>query len=181
MPDTANPRYTGLRIASGVGFSLAHPIEWVTAQSASDGPGIVLAMDPEDPHTLFAVEVIDLAEPITADDADVLHQELTAAVDLLPGATRLRSETLVAGLLRGADIRYDFNDPSDPRPLGEDTSTRRRRWVRILVERTRQLTVTAQGSTPERFDYWESQFFTTMASVRIHQGGTPPSSEELRS
>jgi hypothetical protein len=158
-------------MAAGVGFSLAHPIDWQVTEQRSQHPGIVLTMEPDDRYTLFAVEAVDVDEPLEPDDADVLHQEVLDAIDGLPGAELIESKPLNAGLLRGADVRYDV----------DVDGLRLRRWVRILAERNRQLTVTAQGSSPDRFDHWEPQFFTTMASVRIHQGAERPTNEQLQS
>jgi hypothetical protein len=170
MTNTSPPRYTGLKMSAGVGYSLAHPVEWVAADRPTDTSGVVLAPDPADQHTLFAIDVIDIPEPLDPADAETLLDELIAAIEALPSGEVLRREPLSAGLLRGADVRFDF----------DDAGHRRRRWVRILTERTRQLTVTAQGSSPERFDYWEPQLFTTMASVRVHHGDEQPNHDELR-
>jgi hypothetical protein len=164
-----SPTYRGLRICAGVGYSFAHPIDWTSSDAIAGGPEVVLAPDPADPSTLFALEVSELIDELRTEDLELLADELRNLIGDLPGSVLDELETFTAGSLNGVSTRFRFS---------EDGSVRQR-WVRILIQGTRQLTVTAQGSTVARFEHWEPQLFTTMMSVRLHRGAEAPSANQL--
>ena len=168
MPDQ-RAAITGLRLRTGVGYSFHHPRDWHAAGWQDGRAGELLLPDAGDPATLFAVETIRLPEALTVDDLPVAAEELSAAIAELEEPHLEALETKSAGSLLAISATFTF----------AEHGTTRRRWVRILVHGTRQLTVTAQGSSPERYAHWAGPLYTTMMSVRVHSGDIPPDPRTL--
>jgi hypothetical protein len=160
---------TGLRLRTGVGYSFHHPRDWHAAGWHDGREGELLLPEAGDPATLFAVETIALEQPWRRDDVPVAAEELRAVVDELEGSQLDELDTKSTGTLHAISAKFAFAD---------ERSTRRR-WVRILVQGTRQLNVMAQGSSAERYAHWAGPLYTTMMSVRVHPGDSPPDPRTL--
>ena len=152
------PVFKGLRWYREQYFSVFVPIDWRRFSWQDDRQGVLFGPSAEDAHTVFAVDVTDLGFSVTADDLDDLFDGFMTGIRQLPGVEIELSEKQVVGTLVALAAKYTFT---------EDEMTRKR-WVRVLYHDTRQIALTAQGATPDAYDYWLPMFFETMMTARVH-------------
>lgn len=153
-----NPSFKGLNWYREQFFSLFIPIDWHKINWHDERQGIIFTPSKEDSHTLYAVEVKDLGTPLTADDLPYLSKGFLDGIKNLPERKIESKAEKVTGKLLQLEAKYTFL---------EDGQTRKR-WVRVLYQDTRQITITAQGSTVESFDYWMPMFYQSMMTINVH-------------
>ncbi len=139
-------------------YSFYTPIDWHRFSWLDDRQGEIYGPDPNDPLTVFAVDIKDLGTEITANDLDVLAEGFFKTIEQLPEADIESRNQKVTGKLLELEAQYTFREQGETR----------KRWVRVFYHETRQIAMTAQGATPEKYDYWLPWFFEAMATVRIH-------------
>jgi hypothetical protein len=152
------PAFTGLVVHRDpvAGFSLLLPDGWQRTD-LPDGGGTLYAPDPNDPTTGLEVSGHDLGTEVHARDLPALRRGFLAGLRQLPDAHIEQQEGVTIGALLSLEARVTYRD-------GEAT---RRRWVRLLYQGSIQVLLLAEGSTPERFAYWESMFVTAFRTVRF--------------
>ena len=152
------PTFKGLIWYREQYFSFFVPTDWRRFNWQDDRQGVLFGPSPEDTHTVFAVDLIDLGFSVSADDLVDLFDGFLAGIQQLPGVEIELSAKEVVGALISLEAKYTFV---------EDEMTRKR-WVRVLYHDTRQIAFTAQGATPDDYDYWLPMFFEAMMTARIH-------------
>jgi hypothetical protein len=152
------PVFKGLRWYREQYFSFFIPIDWPRFSWQDGRQGVLFGPSAEDAHTIFAVDLTDLGFSVSADDLDDLFDGFLTGIQQLPGVEIELSEKRVVGALISLEAKYTFM---------EDEMTRKR-WVRVLYHDTRQIAFTAQGATPEAYDYWLPMFFEAMMTARVH-------------
>lgn len=141
-----------------LGFSFFRPIDWQRFDWLDDREGVLFGPSPDDDATLFAVAVRDLGLAIGEEDIPDLKEGFLAGIERLPDVEIESEETWQVGPLIGLEARYAFREDD----------TRRKRWVRVLYQDTRQITLTAQGATVQDFNYWLPMFFESMMTFQVH-------------
>jgi hypothetical protein len=156
---TQLPSFTGLRVHREPEHrcSFLYPEGWQTRELQSALGGTVLLPDPDDPHTSFSFEGRDLGTDVRPGDLSALRSGFVAGLRQLPGCRIERREAEALGGLITMEARLTFRD-------GDQT---RKRWVRLAYQGRTQARLVAQGSSPERFDYWEPMFFQAMRTFRF--------------
>jgi hypothetical protein len=119
---------------------------------------VIYGPDPNDPLTIFAVEHQDLGTAITADDLDILAEGFFESIEQLSGGEIESRNQKVTGKLLELEAKYTY----------EEQGTTRKRWVRQFYQDTRQIVMTAQGETSEKYDYWLPLYFEAMMTAKIH-------------
>lgn len=152
------PVFKGLRWHREQYFSFFIPVDWSRFNWQDDRQGALYGPSADDAHTIFAVELQDLGFPISDDDLDDLFDGFLTGIQQLPGVEIESSEKRVAGALVSLEAKYTFLE----------NETTRKRWVRVLYHNTRQIAFTAQGATPEIYDYWLPMFFEAMMTAKVH-------------
>ncbi len=152
------PAMTGLIWHRDPYYSFFIPVEWTRLEWADKRQGVMYGPDPTDPLTVFAVDLKDLGTPLTAEDLEVLSEGFLEGLERLPGIQIASCEQKVTGSLLELEAKYTFRE-------GDKTL---KRWVRVLYYETRQVALTAQGATPEKYDYWLPIFFEAMMTARVH-------------
>jgi hypothetical protein len=162
--DKKLPAFRGLNWYRDRHFSFFRPINWTRFEWSDDRQGVLFGPSPDDPATLFAVDVKDLGLEVTSADLDDLMAGFISGIEQLPDNRIETQEKWVAGVVIGLEAKYTFRE-------GEVV---RKRWIRVLYQDTRQITVTAQGATVKDFDYWLPMFFEAMMTFKIHTGVSTP-------
>jgi hypothetical protein len=139
-------------------YSFFLPKDWQHFTWADERDGMVFGPDADDPLTIFAVDVKDLGMAINADDLDAVAEGFFGSIEALPGVEIESREQQAADSLIKLEAKYTFDD---------DGQTRKR-WVRLYYHLTRQITMMAQGATPEKYDYWLPWFFEAMMTAKVH-------------
>jgi hypothetical protein len=169
----STPAFKGLTWYREQYFSFYIPIDWHKVEWTDERQGIIFVPKLDDAYTLFAVEVNDLGTTITADDLPYLSMGFLDGIKQLPERKIESKNERVTGKLVQLEAKYTFL---------EDGKTRKR-WVRVLYDNTRQITVTAQGATVEDYDYWLPMLFEAMMTITVHstKPATPPQQPKLPS
>ena len=152
------PATTGLHWHRDQYYSFFIPVEWHRLQWTDDRNGVIYAPDPDDLLTVFAVDLKDLGTAVTADDLEILADGYFESIQQLSDCVLELREQTITGKLLELEARYTFVEQGETR----------KRWVRILYHDTRQVAMTAQGSTPEKYDYWLPWFFEAMKTASVH-------------
>lgn len=152
------PAIKGLTWHRSPHYSFFTPMNWHRFAWSDDRQGEIYGPDPDDPFTVFAVDFRDLGTLVTADDLDVLAEGFFEAVEKLPGAAIESRSQKTTGKLLQLEAHYTF----------EDRGSTRKCWVRVFYHMTRQITMTAQGATPEKYNYWLPMFFEAMMTANVH-------------
>jgi hypothetical protein len=152
------PAFTGLIVHrdQDVGYSLLLPDGWRRVD-LPDGGGTLYTPDPDDPTTGLEVGGRDLGTEVGAQDLPALRRGFLHGLRQLPGARLEDTEDTAIGALLTLEARLTYRD-------GEAT---RKRWVRLLYQGRVQVRLLAEGSSVERFAYWEPMFFTAFRTVRF--------------
>jgi hypothetical protein len=139
-------------------YSFYVPIDWHRFSWSDDREGVIYGPDPDDPSTVFAVSIKDLGTSITPADLDVLAEAFFETIEGLPESSiETRSQKATGNLLE-LEVKYTFRE-------GEKT---RKCWERVFYHETRQIAMTAQGATPDKYDYWLPMFFEAMMTADVH-------------
>ncbi|MFC1959260.1 hypothetical protein ACFLYO_00990 [Chloroflexota bacterium] len=152
------PAFKGLRWYCEQYFSFFIPIDWSRFNWQDDRQGVLFGPSAEDAHTIFAVDLTDLGFSVSVDDLDDLYDGFLTSIQQLSEVEIELCEKQVVGALISLEAKYTFI---------EDEMTRKR-WVRVLYHGTRQVVFTAQGTTPEVYDYWLPMFFEAMMTAKVH-------------
>ena len=161
MTDQATKRrpvFKGLTWHREQYFSFFIPVDWPRFDWQDERQGVLFGPSADDAHTIFAVELRDLEFSISDDDLDDLFDGFLTSIQHLPGVDIELSEKRVTGEQKQLEAKYTFI---------EDEMTRKR-WVRVLYHGTHQIAFTAQGATPETYDYWLPMFYQAMMTAKIH-------------
>jgi len=158
------PRFRGLSWQRNEHYSFFRPIDWYQFNWLDEREGVLFGPSPDDNATLFAVDVKDLGLVVTEDDLADLEAGYLEAIQDLSKSQIEQYETWKAGPLIGLEAKYIF----------EEEGQTRKRWVRVLYQDTRQITVTAQGATTEAYDYWLPMFYEQMMTFKVHSGHEKP-------
>jgi transcriptional regulator with XRE-family HTH domain len=100
-----------------------------------------------------------IAEIIRGIDEELATQGFFEAIEQLPEANIEVRNQKVAGKQLELEAKYTYLDQDEIRKC----------WVRVFYHETRQIIMTAQGATPEEYDYWLPMFFQAMTTVRVHK------------
>jgi hypothetical protein len=95
---------------------------------------------------------------VTADDLEILAEGFFQSIEQLPECEIESRDQKVAGAQPELEAKYTFCDQGQ----------RRKRWIRMFYHQTRQIAMTAQGATPEKYDYWLPWFFEAMMTAKVH-------------
>ena len=139
-------------------FSFFIPRDWHKFEWADERQGVIYGPDPNEPLTIFAVEVQDLGTLITADDLDTLAEGFFESIENLPEAEIESRNQKVTGKLLELEAKYTYQEQGETR----------KRWVRQFYQDTRQIVMMAQGETSEKYDYWLPLYFEAMMTAKIH-------------
>jgi hypothetical protein len=152
------PSFTGLIVHrdSDVGFSLLLPDGWHRHDLPDDG-GTLYTPDQDDPTTGLEVGGQDLGTEVQPGDLATIRRGFLNGLRQLPGCQIEQQEATTIGALLTLEARLTYTD-------GEAT---RKRWVRLLYQGQTQVRLLAEGSSIERFAYWEPMFFTAFRTVRF--------------
>jgi hypothetical protein len=154
-----HPSTRGLNWHRDQYYSFFVPIEWHRFAWGEGQQGVIYGPDLDNPSTVFAVDFKDLGMPITADDFEILSEGFFEAIEALPQAQiELRNHKQAEAILE-LEAKYTFQEQSQTR----------KRWVRVFYQDSRQIAMTAQGATTEKYDYWLPWFFEAMMTARIHR------------
>jgi hypothetical protein len=139
-------------------YSFFAPMDWHRFSWSDGREGEIYGPDPNDPSTVFSVTLQSLGTSITPDDLDVLAEGFFEAIEQLPEAHLTSRNQKAAGKLLELEAKYTFQEQGETRKC----------WARVFYHETRQIALTAQGATPEKYDYWLPLFFEAMMTARVH-------------
>lgn len=152
------PAIKGLKWHREQYYSFFIPDDWQRLEWSDDRTGVIYAPDSSDPQTVFAVDIKDLGTRVTAEALDLLAEAFFDSIQQLPQADIESRQQKASGTQLELAAKYTF----------EEGGQIRKRWVRLFYHGTRQIAMTAQGSTPEQYQYWLPWFFEAMMTAKIH-------------
>ena len=152
------PTFTGLVVHRDpdVGYSLLLPDGWQRANVPETG-GALYTPDPADPTTGLEVSGQRLGTTVRARDLAAIRRGFFQGLRQLPECQIERQEATGVGELLTLEARLTYR---------QDEAVRKR-WVRLLYQGKTQIRLLAEGSSVERFAYWEPMFFTAFRTVRF--------------
>jgi hypothetical protein len=155
----SRPVFKGLNWYRQQYFSLFVPLDWPSSSWPDGREGVLFVPNAEDPDSCLAIEVKDLGMTITQNDRDDLLRGFNEGIQSLPESVLEEQKDWVVGNLICLEARYSYLE----------ADTRRKRWVRVFYDKTRQITFIAQGSSVETFQYWTPMFYEAMMTSRVHE------------
>lgn len=153
-----HPAVKGLTWHRNQYYSFYTPIDWHRFYWADDRQGEIYGPDSHDSLTVFAVDIKDLGMRVSADDLDALAEGFFEGITQLPESQIESRDQKVAGSHLELEAKYTFHE----------NGVTRKCWVRVFYHGTRQIAMTAQGATREKYDYWLPWFFEAMMTAQVH-------------
>ena len=152
------PAFTGLVVHRDpdVGFSLLLPDGWQRTDLPENG-GTLYTPDQDDPTTGLEVSGQDLGTEVHARDLPAIRRGFLTGLRQLSGCQIEQQEDSAIGGLLTLEARLTY----------QDGAATRKRWVRLLYQARTQIRMVAEGSSVERFAYWEPMFFTAFRTVKF--------------
>lgn len=152
------PSFTGLIVHRdpAAGYSLLLPDGWQRTDLPDDG-GTLYRPDPEDPTTGLEVHGRNVGTDVQARDLPAIRRGFLTGLRQLTACQVEQQEAEAIGELLTLEARMTYR---------QDETTRKR-WVRLLYQGRTQIRLVAEGSSVERFAYWEPMFTTAVRSVRF--------------
>lgn len=138
-------------------FSFFVPMDWYKLDWSDERNGVLYTPDLDEPQTVFAVYIRYFDTTFMPEDLDPLADGFLESIHSLPEAVIESLEQRMTGDQLEVEAQYTFCD-----------GVTRRRWVRMFYHHNRQIVMTAQGATLEKYDYWLPVFFEAMMTARIH-------------
>jgi hypothetical protein len=154
---TGRPVFTSVSIfndPSGL-LSFWYASEWQIAAMPGALPAVTLTPDPTDPQTHMAISVRDLKKPLAAKERPAILEGVRAGLAELEGAVVESLIELREGGRWGVEWHCTF--------LADGQRYRRR--GRIFFSDRFQYAIVFQGSSEERYAYWQGMFEWTMLTV----------------
>jgi len=161
MADEARQQYpaiTGLTWHRHRYYSFFTPVDWHPFTWPDGSEGDIYGPDSNDPLTVFAVSLQDLGTRLTADDLDTVAEGFFGTIEQLPEVCIEVREQKMVGKLLELEAKYTFVEQGETR----------KRWTRVFYHESRQVTMTGQGATVQKYDYWLPIFFQAMMTARVH-------------
>ncbi len=152
------PAIKGLAWHRAQYYSFFAPIDWQPFSWPDDRAGEIYGPDPDDPLTVFSVAVQDLGTAIASEDLDTLADGFFETIEQMPESDIEVRDQQATDMPLMLEAKYTFRDQQDTRKC----------WVRVFYHGTRQITMTAQGATVEKYNYWQPLFFEAMMTARVH-------------
>ena len=153
------PRYHGLHkhIDKEGGYAFWVPAGWHRTDMDAGYHGVIYSPHADGIETSFSAQKNLLKYSVDQDDLATLREGFQQGLDSLPGVeVEWQNETVTSTLIT-LEARFTF--------LEEET--RRKRWTRVVYWGNGQLVLTAQGATPEEYEYWLPMFYNTMVTVEL--------------
>jgi hypothetical protein len=157
ISEQPSPKGLSLYKDSYLGFSFFHPEDWHQFNWLDGRRGVLYGPVFNDNNTIFAVAVQDLGIRVNAHDLKDLHMGFVAGIGRLVNSQIEWQNQWQSGDLIGMEARYSFSEES----------VIRKRWVRVLYQDTRQITLTAQVASADEFETWLPMFHQSMMTFRI--------------
>ena len=154
----SKPAFKGLNWYRQQHFSLFVPMDWPHGPWSDGREGVVFMPNSNDPETRLAVEVKDLGLVFSKEDKDDLLAGFLEGIKALPECLLEEQKNWVVGNLICLEAKYSYLE----------AESRRKRWVRVLYDKTRQISFIAQGSSPETFQFWLPMFYEALMLARVH-------------
>lgn len=139
-------------------YSFFIPSNWHRLQWSDGREGVIYAPDSNDLLTLFAVDIKDLGMSVKPADLDDLAEGFAEGIAQLPDSHIEHRLQKVTGEMLEIEARYTFLEQGATRKC----------WTRMFYFRSHQIVMTAQGATPEKYDYWLPWFFEAMMTAKVH-------------
>lgn len=161
MPEkkTGNPVYTGMykHVDREGGYAFWYPTGWHRTDMVNGHHGVIYSPYADNYDTSFSAEKHKLKYPVHETDLPALREGFNAGLQALPGVEVEWQDETLTSTLKIFEAKYSFLE-------GE---ARRKRWIRLVYWGDGQLTLIAQGSSPEEYEYWLPMFFNTMMTIEI--------------
>lgn len=152
------PLPTGLTLHRDQFFSFCVPRHWRKLHWTDQREGVIYVPDLTDLFTFLAVDVQELGMCVYPSDLDTLAENFFEAIQHMPeGCIDTHHKQVMGGQLE-LEAKYLF------REQGRICQ----RWTRVFYHQTRQIMVTAQGATPEKYNFWLPCFFEIMTTTTIY-------------
>lgn len=153
------PVYRGMRkhVDAEGGYAIWLASDWVRYALDGDEEGMLFAPEGAEPTTFFSAQKHTLPYAVRQRDVPTLRRGFRDGLEALPGVEVEWEDETITSTIIALEARFTFLEGDQ----------RRKRWVRLVYWGEGQLILTAQGASPEQFDYWLPMFFNTMTTVEL--------------
>ncbi len=156
-PQPSKPRFTAVRIYNHLATPLSfwYPPEWRLQETDTPHPAVSLYPDPSDEATFVSITVQDMGQPLAEEESSLLAEGVQDGLAQLEDCVIERLETLsdVGDWCQEWVCAFAQNGIS------------RRRRARLFCAGRYLYSVVAQGSTAERYKYWQGMLEWVMLTV----------------
>lgn len=163
-----SPTFKGLNWYRKQYFSLFLSDDWQRFDWPDGREGVVFLPSGEDTETIFGVEVADLGLEILAEDKEDLKAGFLNSIQELPESNVEEHKDWVVGNKICLEAKYTYLEDASSEVPTSKVPTQRKRWVRVLYDKSRQISFIAQGSSPEAFEFWLPMFYQAMMTSSVH-------------
>jgi hypothetical protein len=147
---TERPKFTKVTLYNDPSnmFSFWYPPEWRVEEMDTPHRTLMLLPDPQDPATHFMIEVKDLHAPLAYDEREVILQGVKDSIGQLEESDIEKWQELGGNGRWGLEwiLTFKINDQH------------RKRRARLLFNDRFQYAIFFQGSSQERYEYWQGMF-----------------------
>lgn len=157
--ERGKPRYYGMfrHVDSEAGYGIWLPAGWHRIDMINGHNGVIYTPNAGNYDTSFSAEKRMLEYSVRQKDVPILRQGFKAGLEALPGIEVESQEETITSTLIVLEAKFSFLEGD----------ARRKRWVRIIYWGKGQLTLIAQGATPEEYEYWQPMFYNTMMTAQV--------------
>jgi hypothetical protein len=154
-----NPRYTGMvkYTSEQDGYALWLPTGWHWFEMGEGRRGMVFSPQPALPAPAFSVEKSILPYKVSKKDLPLLHEGFQKGLAILPDVAIETQDEIVEENILALEARLTYLDQGQTK----------KRWIRIIYAGEAQLTLIAEGTSVEEFEYWLPMFYNTMMTMTI--------------
>jgi hypothetical protein len=154
-----NPAVTGLSWHRHQYYTFFAPTDWQRFQWSDDREGEIHGPDPDDPLTVIAVDVRDLGMKAQKEDLDIVAEGFFEGLLKLSDCQIESRQQKIVGDQPHLEAKYTYKEQGETHKC----------WVRVFYHETRQIAMSAQGATVEKFDYWLPWFYEAMMTAKVHK------------
>ena len=160
MPvENNNPQYSGLvkYTSKRDGYALWLPLGWHSFEMGNGRHGIIFSPNSALPAPAFSIEKTVLPYSVTKEDLPILKEGFQKGLSNLSPVEIETQNEIIEDKIMALEARLTFLDQGQTK----------KRWIRIIYSGEAQLTMIAEGTSPEEFEYWLPMFYNIMMTMTL--------------
>ncbi len=152
------PVFKGLHWYRDEHYSFFVPTDWPHSKRSDGKEGVLFQPDASDNKTLLAAEVTPMETSFTSEDKEDLKEGFLEGIKALQDVSIEETKDWEVSNVICLEARFSYTEQNQ----------KLKRWIRVLYRKDQQVSMIAQGSSVEAFDYWLPMFYEAMMTSRVH-------------